>query len=191
MSAGITAVVPAAGRAERFGGGKLLADIRGEPLLTHTIRSLLDGGVGAVIVVTPGLAAFDGVPLLDDARVSVVVNPDPARGMFSSIQCGLSGRNAAGLVMVLPADMPFVQPVTIATVAARAARAGVLVVPVHEGRRGHPIAIPGDVGGRLLTVSSTASLKQALAAVVTTRIELAVEDAGILRDVDVPGDLQE
>ena len=36
------AIVPAAGKAERFGSPKLVADLKGEPLIDHTLLSLLD-----------------------------------------------------------------------------------------------------------------------------------------------------
>src|SRR5919112_3961665 len=84
------AVVPAAGASTRFGTMKLLADVGGVPLLERTLASLLDAGVARVVVVTRAGATFDAVPAITDARIVIVVNPDPARGMFSSIQAGLA-----------------------------------------------------------------------------------------------------
>ena len=84
------AIVPAAGKAERFGGGKLIADVDGEPLLNRTLGSLLDGGADVVVVVLAPGATFATVERLSDQRVRRVVNPNPDRGMFSSIQIGLA-----------------------------------------------------------------------------------------------------
>jgi molybdenum cofactor cytidylyltransferase len=120
--------------------------------------------------------------------VAAIVNPDPARGMFSSIQGGLA--SAGGdVVLVLPADMPFVAPETVAAVIARAVATGSVVVPVHETRRGHPIAIPRPLCDALLALEPTTTLKDALAASGQSMVQLDVADAGVLRDVDVPGDL--
>src|SRR3954469_20467574 len=109
------AVVTAAGSAERFGGRKLLAPVKGEPLLDHTIRALLDGGAAEVIVVvgTDARAELErDVNAMNDARVRPVENPDPSRGMFSSIQEGV--RTASGdVLLVLPGDMPFVRSETV------------------------------------------------------------------------------
>src|SRR5437867_12578851 len=69
------AVVTAAGSAERFGGKKLLAPIDGEPLLDHTIRSLLEGGVTEVIVVVGTDARRElerDVNAMNDSRVRPV-----------------------------------------------------------------------------------------------------------------------
>lgn len=113
----VAAIVPAAGRSSRFGSMKLLADIDGAPLLDHTLRSLLAARIDCVVVVVAPDAALSAVPALADPRVRLVVNPDPVRGMFSSIQTGLGEVDEAhGVTIVLPADMPFVRPETVAAV---------------------------------------------------------------------------
>jgi molybdenum cofactor cytidylyltransferase len=183
----IVAVVPAAGLSTRFGAMKLLADVDGAPLIARTLASLLDAGIARVVVVVRQGDAFEG--LLADPRVATVVNPDPARGMFSSIQTGLAVVGG-DVVLVLPADMPFVAAETATAVAARAVATTSLVVPVHHGRRGHPIAIPRPVCDALLPLEPTTTLKDGLARVRAPVTLLEVTDAGVLRDVDVPADLR-
>lgn len=185
----VTAVVPAAGRSSRFGGMKLLADLDGARLIDRTIASLLDAGVMRVVIVSRSAEAFSGVASFSDSRVETIVNAEPERGMFSSIQLGLA---AAGgrVVLVLPADMPFVSAATVAAVAGRATATGATVVPSHTGRRGHPIAIPRPLCNALLTMPPSITLKEALAALSTASEILEVDDAGVLRDVDVPADLR-
>jgi molybdenum cofactor cytidylyltransferase len=92
-------------------------------------------------------------------------------------------------VLILPADMPFVAAATVAAVAARAAETGAVVVPMHDGRRGHPIAIPRSLCGRLAALVPTTTLKAAIATCGASMLPLAVVDPGVLRDVDVPADL--
>jgi molybdenum cofactor cytidylyltransferase len=186
----VVAVMPAAGQSTRFGTMKLVADVDGVPLIERSLASLLDAGVAHVVVVSRDGAAFDGVPALADRRVRTIENPDPARGMFSSIQAGLA---VAGgdVVLVLPADMPFVSAKTVAAVAARAVATRSLVVPVCQGRRGHPIAIPRPLCDTLLTLEPTTTLKDGLAALSPPLVLLDVTDAGVLRDVDVPDDVGE
>jgi molybdenum cofactor cytidylyltransferase len=184
----VVAVVPAAGQSTRFRSMKLLADVGGVPLLARTLASLLDAGLARVIVVARNEDTFADVRLRDDPRVTIVRNPDPARGMFSSIQAGLAVAHA-DIVLVLPADMPFVATGTVAAVVVRARATGSVVIPVHQGRRGHPIAIPRARCDELLSHEPTATLKDALAASGTSAVLLEVSDAGVLRDVDVPGDL--
>ena len=191
---GIVAVVPAAGRSSRFGSMKLLALVDGRPLLDRTIASLLRAGISRVIVVVAEHVNLELVEALGDSRVLVVVNPDPDRGMFSSIQTGLAhARSAtadpARILMVLPADMPFVRSDTVAALGVECGRLGRPVVPMHDGRHGHPIALPGEIAGSLSAASPAVSLKDALRMIDAEPVGLRVDDPGVLRDVDVPADL--
>lgn len=182
------AIVPAAGRSARFGSPKLLAPIRTEPLLNWTLRSLLDAGIRRVFVVTAVDADFRSVKQLQDPRVSIVTNPDPDRGMLSSIQTGLESATGDP-ILVLPADMPFVSTTTVAAIAQCCLERQRVVVPVHAGRRGHPIAMPGTLRRAILDADPTATLKDALGSSLASATELPVEDRGVLRDVDVRADL--
>jgi molybdenum cofactor cytidylyltransferase len=182
------AIVPAAGKGERFGGAKLVARIHGEALIDLTLRALLDGGVGRVIVVMAPGVSLSEARLIGDRRVQTVVNDDPSRGMFSSIQAGLAAADGDPVV-ILPADMPFVQLRTVAAVVDLCVRQGVIVVPIHDGRRGHPIAFPAALRDAVLGALPESTLKTALASTHVERFELRVDDPGVLRDVDTPADL--
>lgn len=186
--AGVVAVVPAAGASRRFGAMKLMADIDGAPLLHHTLRSLIDAGIERVEVVTAAEHDLRAVALLEHPAVARIINPDPARGMFSSVQAGLAHVGGAHAVVVLPADMPFVRAQTIAAVLAAHAPDGATVAS-HEGRRGHPIVLSAALIEPLRAQPATMSLKAALTALGITVHECPVNDPGVLRDVDRPSDL--
>jgi molybdenum cofactor cytidylyltransferase len=182
------AVVPAAGKGERFGGAKLLARIGGEALLDRTLASLIDAGLEHVIVVVAPTADFSPARHIADARVHVVVNPDPSRGMFSSIRAGVAVADGDPIV-VLPADMPFVQASTVAAIVGACATNDGIVVPVHRGRRGHPVAFPVGLRLSILAAAPTSSLKAVLTATGAAWHDVEVEDPGVLRDVDTREDL--
>ena len=194
MTPSTAAIVPAAGAATRFGGNKLTADIAGRPLLDLTLHSLLDAGVPTVILVAAATGAFPQVPAAADRRVQPAVNPEPARGMFSSIQCGLAQVPVdVSWIIVLPADMPFVQPATVSRLIDAAAtgmgNSGAAYVPVFGGRRGHPIVLPAALGEPLLEQPASSNLKAALLSLRVPMRELPVDDPGVVRDVDVKADL--
>jgi molybdenum cofactor cytidylyltransferase len=185
----LAAVVPAAGRSSRFGGVKLLAPVDGEPLLNRTLASLLDVGVDPLaLVLAPG-AAFETVPLVSHANVRVLINRDPSRGMFSSIQAGLA---VAGgdVILVLPADMPFVATSTITSLVQACLTEDRVVVPLFQDRRGHPVAIPGRIREGLLMMPPDRSLKDALISLGEEPTPTETSDPGVVRDVDVPEDLR-
>jgi molybdenum cofactor cytidylyltransferase len=181
----VVAIVPAAGKAERFGGEKLVVDIKGEPLLNWTLWSLLDGGVGKVVVVTAPARIQQGQT--DDGPQGVPGGQcRPFRGMLSSVKTGLSIVSGDPLLF-LPADMPFINSSTVTAIVTACIRRQRVIVPVHHEQRGHPIAVPGLLRRQILSAPAEATLKDALGD--AERIELPVSDPGILRDVDRPADL--
>ena len=184
------AIVPAAGSAERFGGKKLLALIDGEPLLDRTISALLNGGVDQIVVVV-GPDADDltrDVNAFSDPRVWPVVNPDPARGMFSSLQAGMA--EAAGdALVVLPADMPYVQSGTIAILLDVFSARPAIVSPRYNGKRGHPVILPPALRDEIRAAPPSITLHDVLKRHPDQRLDVDVQDRGVMRDVDIVGDL--
>ncbi|HET8569726.1 MAG TPA: nucleotidyltransferase family protein [Candidatus Limnocylindria bacterium] len=179
----LVAIVPAAGSAERFGSAKLVADVGGLPLVARTVGALAAGGAEEVVLVhAPGDERLAAMP-----HVRAVVNEDPSRGMFSSIQAGMRA-SRADAYLVQPADMPFVRTETVrAIVAAYDGRS--IVSPRHNGKRGHPIVLPGTLRDEILAAPPVLTLHDVIRAHADTRKDVEVDDAGILRDVDVPEDL--
>lgn len=186
------AVVTAAGSAKRFGGKKLLAPIGGEPLLDHTIRSLLEGGVSEVIVVVGTEARRElarDVSAMNDPRVRPVENPDPSRGMFSSIQVGVASATGDALI-VLPGDMPYVRAETVRAVIAKYRERPAIVSPRYKGKRGHPVAMPLSLRDEIVAAPSTGNLHEVIKGYRSEPVDLDVNDAGVVRDVDTPADLE-
>jgi molybdenum cofactor cytidylyltransferase len=184
------AVVPAAGSAERFGGKKLLTLVDGEPMLDRTISALLNGGVGQVIVVVaPDAGELQrDVNAFSDPRVWPVVNPDPSRGMFSSLQAGMSEAEGDAL-LVLPADMPFVESGTVAILLDAFASRSAIVSPKYQGKRGHPVILPPALRDEIRAAEPTITLHDVLKRHPDLRVDVDVTDRGVVRDVDRPADL--
>jgi molybdenum cofactor cytidylyltransferase len=189
----VVGVVPAAGRGSRFAASeagaplKLLALIGGEAMVRRTVTSLIEGGADRCVVVVSAQgeaavgAALDGLP------VSVVVNPEPERGMFSSIQCGVARLDAEDRCVLLPGDMPYVRPETVAAVLSAAIRSGLTVSASHAGRRGHPLVLSVDLRDRILQAPADAILSEERSRDECLSVD--VPDPGVHRDVDRPDDL--
>jgi molybdenum cofactor cytidylyltransferase len=181
-------IVPAAGRSERFGSMKLLADVGGRPLIARTLQSLLDAGIPRIIVVCAP-APFGSVDLFEDARVELATNPDPSRGMFSTIQSGLAFAEVNEIAVVLPADMPFVRSDTVLAVVEECRRTNAPVAAAFSGKAGHPLALPPRLRDAILAAGASNSLKGMLKGMGETPASLEVKDGGVVRDVDRPEDL--
>jgi molybdenum cofactor cytidylyltransferase len=170
----------------------MLARVGGLPLLELTIRALLEGGVDRVTVVlgTEGTRIKAAVPSFADRRVSFATNEHPERGMFSSIQAGL--RESTGdPILVLPGDMPFVAPATVAALLQAYREKGGILSPRLNGKRGHPVVIPGRYRDEVLKSGDGVTLHHLLRDHAAEQVDLAVTDRGVVRDVDVPADLGE
>lgn len=179
------AVLPAAGASSRFGSDKRVALIDGVPMLERVVRQMEQAGASVVVVVGSGAG------LGEQAGVREVVNPEPQRGMFSSIQIGMADalQSGAQIVLVHPADMPFVSTDTIRQVIDECARTGRAVCPRHGEKRGHPLAFPAAIARQLLAVDPSTPLNEAFTAIGLVRHELEVDDVGVLRDVDTITDI--
>jgi molybdenum cofactor cytidylyltransferase len=157
-------VVLAAGSASRFGGGKQLAPLRGRPLAAWAVQAALAAGLARVLVILGDRAEEIAATLPIDPRLTLVPNPEHARGMGTSLALAarLAQEGGAGTLVTLLADQPFVQPVTIAEAARAALDAPTGAAAAQAGkRRGHPVAfarrhfpelarLTGDEGGRSL-----------------------------------------
>jgi molybdenum cofactor cytidylyltransferase len=112
----LDALVLAAGSSTRMGANKLL-EREGETLVRRAVRAAEDSGVGRVVVVLghdePRMRAA-----LEGAACTIVVNPDHARGMGTSLRTGVRHVSAEAVIIVL-ADMPLVTAAMIAGVAER------------------------------------------------------------------------
>jgi molybdenum cofactor cytidylyltransferase len=130
----------------------------GETFLSAAIRSLSRTTEFVVVVVGKNEAAL--APIVYAHGASLVVNPDPSRGQFSSLQVGLRevlnhGRDAAMVTLV---DRPPVNSATIQTLhdAFGAADQNTwAVVPEFSGKHGHPYLVGREMIEAFLRVPAT------------------------------------
>ena len=196
----IVGILLAAGRGERFGGDKLLAktgaaagagsdssDLEGECVGVAACRHLLAALPTVIAVVRPGDAALAAAVGAAGARVVRCANADD--GMGASLACGVAtARDASGWVVAL-ADMPWIRPSTIASVAAAIADGAPVAAPFHDGRRGHPVGFSAACYAKLAALTGDEGAKAVVAAHAEELARIDVDDPGILLDVDTRADL--
>ena len=184
----IAALVLAAGQSRRMGRNKLLLPIDGTPMVARTVDALIASSATDIVVVT-GHQADQVRAALAGRGVAFVHNPDFAAGLSTSLKAGLAALPAdADGALVCLGDMPLVTPAHLdRLIAAFNPVEGRLVcVPTYDGKRGNPVlwarqffaemqALAGDVGARGLLERHAEAL-----------CEVAMNDAGVLLDVDTP-----
>ena len=195
----VAGILLAAGRGSRFdptgGRYKLLQALpNGEPVVVASARALLAAVPRVIAVVRAEDAATAN--LLRGLGCEVVVCANAGEGMAASLVCGVRHAQDANGWLIALADMPYVQPATMAALAkaaTTAAAAGAtteatIAAPVHDGQRGNPVAfgrghlhallaLAGDQGARSILKNNPVN-------------ELMVDDPGILQDIDTPSDIQ-
>ena len=187
----VTALLLAAGESRRMGTPKPLLLWRGMPLVRHMVQTLLAGGVGKVVVVVsrevsrPVEGAVAGI-----AGVSVVVNPDPARGMLSSVQVGVTTISPDMGIVVCPCDLPRLSPQTVAAVLLAAMETpDRIVAPVGgaDAKRGHPTYFPPGLRGEIAALNPQAwGLNEIVRRHAADAITVSAGGDGFLRDADTP-----
>lgn len=186
-SSKIAGVILSGGASRRMGTPKALLKLQNETFLDRLIRVF--STVCDPIVVVVGLHADQirsGIGRRDD--VLFAVNPDPERGMLSSLQCGLAlVPPDADAAMFLPVDHPHIEAGTIQTLAARfrAERAPV-TVPTYAGEHGHPVCIARPVIDELLELPVDAKASDVIHRHVGQTSYIEVVDQAVITDVDDP-----
>jgi CTP:molybdopterin cytidylyltransferase MocA len=195
----VSAVLLAAGASSRFGSPKLLAEVEGEPILRRITRTFDSAGFDEVVVVLPsgedgGLEDLLRTVLEDvPGPVQCVGNPGWKAGMFTSVKAGLAAADARCThVAVSPADLPFLGKESLRrmTDAAAALDERTVAVPVHGGRRGHPLAFSAALVPRILSWRDDRRLSDLFREPDLRVLHVEDIDDGVLRDVDRPEDLR-
>jgi molybdenum cofactor cytidylyltransferase len=188
-AARIAALVLAAGRSTRMGGpNKLLVDVDGAPLVTRTVDAVLASQAGPVLVVT-GHMAGDITAALGARPVTVIHNPDFAEGLSTSLRAGLAALpDDVDGVLVCLGDMPRVSAAAIDRLIAafNPLEGRAICVPVSQGKRGNPVLWDRSFFLEMARVTGDAGAKDLIGRNAELVCEVAVEEPGILYDVDTP-----
>ncbi len=183
-------IVLAAGRSTRMGQSK--AQLEAAPGLTfleHAVNALRQGGCRYVIAVVNAEEDWTA-RLADVAGAAVVINEMRGSQQIDSIRLGLAQlpEDSEG-VFVLPVDFPGVQPATVQAMTEAFQRSHApVIVPVHDGTAGHPVLFARSIFGELLAEPLPKGAESIVEAHTADRLEVPIADAGVLHDVDSPGD---
>jgi len=193
-------IILAAGESSRMGRDKALLSWppaaenqipSKDTFLSAAIRSLAPSTDFVAVVTGKNEAALTPIAYANGA--SILTNPDPNRGQFSSLQIGLRevlnrGRDAAIITLV---DRPPARPVTVQ--ALRDALEGAsreiwAVVPEFSGKHGHPYVVGREMIEKFLQAPATGNARD-LEHQFQDRIQyLDVDDPFVALNINTPED---
>ncbi len=170
--AGLCGVILAAGESSRMGRDKALLpwppQIAGVPhggtFLSAAIKLFLSHT--DVVLVVVGKNKSELAPVIYANGASLVVNPDPSRGQFSSLRAGLQdvrnrGRDSAMVTLV---DRPPVRLDTIRSLESAFQRVTTgrksAVIPEYQGNHGHPILLANEMVEAFLRAPESSNARE-------------------------------
>lgn len=157
-----------------------------DTFLARILSAMRAGGVEDILVVgRPDDADLQDAVAQADLPVRFVANRDHERGQLTSIVAAVNAIDCPGVrgLLVMPVDMPLVQPATFAAVLrASAEHPGVIVRAVCGGRHGHPVIFDRGCFDALRRTDPALGAKVVLHA--NRVLDVDVPDTGVLKDVD-------
>ena len=187
----ICAIVLAAGRSRRMGVQKLLLPFGSKTVIAHIVDQLTASCVDEVHVVV-GCQGKRVSRELSGRPVSIVNNSNYKSGMLSSVRCGLNAIvQQCKAVLVALGDQPSVTTKLIDQMLQTfASTEKQILVPLYQGKRGHPIMFSAAYRKEILTHYDDVGLRGLLYVHKDDIFELSVTASGVLSDMDYPEDYQ-
>lgn len=179
------AVLLAAGAGSRFVGPehKLLADLRGRPVVAHALQAMTHADVGDCVVVH-GAVDLSSVT----GSTHLVHNADWSTGQRSSVGVALQYADEHGYdsVVIGLGDQPFVTPDAWRAVADAE---GDIVVATYDGVRGNPVKLDRSVWELFRVTDGDADAGARTLMHLHPELVREVACKGVSADIDTPEDL--
>ena len=162
------AIVPAAGVSQRMGRPKLLLPWAGQRVIDVVLNAWQQSQVTRTIVIAHAKDS-EVLAACQSAGVEVVALPTRTKDMKATIKIGLShieqteSPQPDDAWLVAPADLPNLSSPAIDHVL-QAFQSGppISIVPVHEGRHGHPALLPWSMVPKFNNLSNHEGLNTLL-----------------------------
>jgi molybdenum cofactor cytidylyltransferase len=190
----LAAVILSGGASQRMGSPKALLPYQGRPFLEHLLQVTTHAKIGVRRVVLGAHAEriADAVRLAAD---EVVINEQWEQGQLSSIQAGIRSLPAAthGIILCL-IDHPLISANLVHDLierfySAQAARP-LIVLPLYQGKRGHPVIFSAAVYGELLAAPMEQGARSVVWAHAGEVAEVITLEQGCVLNLNDPEMLQ-
>jgi molybdenum cofactor cytidylyltransferase len=184
----IAGIILAAGESQRMGRDKALLTYHGKTFLETIIQNLNAAGIEKIAVVL-GHHAEVIQAKVNLAATQLVVNHEYPRGQTSSLQLGLEtvATDQPDAVILCLVDHPAVPAEVIAKLKQHfESTHAPVIIPTHNGERGHPVVISKALFPELLALSPGEPASAVIRKYRPETLFLEVADRGILIDVDEP-----
>lgn len=186
-----SAILLAAGKSSRMGSLKALLPWKGTTLLQHQIKQFQQSIIDQLIVVL-GYQSTKLIPYLDHCSAEWVWNEHYEEGKTASIKKGiLSLKEESDCCIIASVDQPVSRNLIDEMISEFFQRQSKIIIPVYEGKRGHPILFSKEMIDELLEINEeTQGLKAILHKRKDEIRELDVAERSVLFNFNSPQDYE-
>jgi molybdenum cofactor cytidylyltransferase len=178
----------------RMGRPKLSLPLGDRTVIEHVALALQAGGIDRIVVVVgphvPELAA-----LAAGAGADVLALANTTPDMRATVAAGLDyleeryQPTRADWWLLAPGDHPVISPRVLEELRAAAdLQSHTIIVPTHQGQRGHPTLISWSLAAAVRAIPPGTGINTFLRGRLGETLEIEVTDPGILANLDTPED---
>ncbi len=187
----LAAVILSGGESRRMGSPKALLPYQGRPFLEHLLEITKHPKIGVrrVVLGAHAQAIARAIPLEAD---EIVINTEWEKGQLSSVQAGLRSlpQGTEGMLLC-PIDHPLVSANLVCELIEKFYATGApVVVPVYEGRRGHPVIFSARVYAELMAAPLDIGARAVVRAHLPELAQVATNEEGVVLNLNDPEALQ-
>jgi len=189
----LAAILLAAGRSERMGAFKPLLPWGGSTLLQYELEQLASADDITEIIVVTGYAADRLTAIVDAApKTRAAHNADYGAGKAGSVRVGLAAITSnPGAILLLAVDQPRPASLIRSLIEAHRHAHATITLPVHEGRRGHPLIFDRALLPELMAIDEASLGVRAVVERHASAINaVPVTDPMACLDLNTPDDVE-
>ena len=179
----ISAILTAAGQSTRMNGeNKLTKEIKGMPLIKHSVKNILDSSIDELIIILGHEKEIIEKLIVSNKKIKIVFNKDFKNGLSSSIKTGLRhlSRNTNAFFICL-ADMPLVNK-NIYNELIKSMENNEIVVPTYKGQYGNPVLFSKSMKNSIMKIQGDIGAKDLIELNKDKVLKHEVNDRGIKKD---------
>ncbi|HHX71043.1 MAG: nucleotidyltransferase family protein [Miniphocaeibacter sp.] len=185
-------LILAAGLSSRMGENKLLMDLKGKPLIFHTIDNMFNGGIDEIIIVLGNKA--EEIKKITEKhygkKIRFILNENYKNlEMIDSIKEGLRNLGDCYGVFLIPGDMPAIGENSYKTIIEKDNGGNLVVFPLYKQYRKHPPLIKSKCIPLILNYKGENGLRGFWNEIENKIQTVQVDDEGANIDVDTKEDL--
>ena len=183
------AIILAAGSSRRMGTPKMMLPFAESTMIETVIDHVLASNVDSVLVVL-GANHEKIREVVDPLPLEVCYNEKHESGMLSSVMCGFNALpEDTGTALIFLGDQPGIPPqVTNTVIDAYNDSLHGIVIPVYNHHRGHPLLVDYKYKREIEKLDLETGLRTLMHHFPHDVLEVEVDEAGILMDIDTKED---